>query len=87
MYKSKKNGYKIIECSEAVLNHYPAETFNVKYLGKRFLNVEEIHRKDIIINLDQVIISIKNTIIFIIFYNFYKFLKVICFDQKKIISK
>lgn len=30
----RKMGYKIIECSEAVLNHYPAETFNVKVLGK-----------------------------------------------------
>lgn len=32
-----KNGYKIIECSEAVLNHKPAETFNVKFLGKTIL--------------------------------------------------
>lgn len=30
----KKNGYRIIECSEAVLNHKPAETYDVKLFGK-----------------------------------------------------
>lgn len=30
----RKNGYKIIQCSEAVLNHHPAETYCVKFLGK-----------------------------------------------------
>lgn len=29
-----KNGYKIIECSEAVLNHMPAETRHLKLFGK-----------------------------------------------------
>ena len=29
-----RNKYKIIECSEAVLNHRPAETYHVKVLGK-----------------------------------------------------
>ena len=30
----KKNGYRIIECSEAVLNHKPAETYDVTLFGK-----------------------------------------------------
>lgn len=30
----RKNRYRIIECSEAVLNHKPAETLNVAILGK-----------------------------------------------------
>ena len=33
-FKSKKNGYRIIECGEAVINHHPAETkslFGIKY--------------------------------------------------------
>lgn len=30
----KKQGYKIIECSEAVLNHNPAETRELKIFGK-----------------------------------------------------
>lgn len=29
----RRNGYKIIECSEAVLNHHPAETYCVKIFG------------------------------------------------------
>lgn len=33
----RKNGYKIIQCSEAVLNHHPAETYCVKFLGKTVL--------------------------------------------------
>lgn len=32
-----KNGYKIIECSEAVLDHKPADTFNVKFFGKTIM--------------------------------------------------
>lgn len=32
--RARNNGYKIIECSEAVLNHKPADTFNVKIFGK-----------------------------------------------------
>lgn len=32
-----KNNYKIIECSAAVLNHRPAETYEVKILGKTVL--------------------------------------------------
>ena len=31
----KKYGYKIIECSEAVLNHNPAKTCEIKLMGKR----------------------------------------------------
>ena len=31
--RARKNGYKIIECSEAVLNHHPAETCCVKIFG------------------------------------------------------
>lgn len=31
----KKSGYKIIECSEAVLNHCPAKTHEIKLFGKR----------------------------------------------------
>lgn len=30
----RKNGYRIIECSEAVLNHHPAETYCVTFCGK-----------------------------------------------------
>lgn len=30
----RKEGYKIVECSEAVLNHHPAETYNVKLFSK-----------------------------------------------------
>lgn len=30
----RKNGYKIVECSAAVLNHHPAETYEVKLFGK-----------------------------------------------------
>lgn len=33
----RKNGYKIIQCSEAVLNHHPAETYCVRFLGKTVL--------------------------------------------------
>lgn len=32
-----KLGYKVIECSEAVLNHQPAETYCVKLFGKTVL--------------------------------------------------
>lgn len=30
----RKNGFKIIECCEAVLNHHPAETMNITLFGK-----------------------------------------------------
>ncbi len=32
--RTRKNGFKIIQCSEAVLNHKPGETFSVRILGK-----------------------------------------------------
>lgn len=32
--RTRKNGFKIIQCSEAVLNHKPGETFEVKLFGK-----------------------------------------------------
>lgn len=32
--RARRYGYKIIECSEAVLNHHPAETYAVTLFGK-----------------------------------------------------
>ena len=32
--RARRNGYKIIECSEAVLNHHPAETYAITLFGK-----------------------------------------------------
>lgn len=33
-YRAKENGYKIIQCGEALLNHHPGETKSVKIFGK-----------------------------------------------------
>ena len=81
----RKNGYKIIECSEAVLNHYPAETFNVKIFGKTIFKCGRDTPQRYYYQFRSGYYIHKKYHNFYNFYiTFYKFLKVILFfDQKK----
>lgn len=80
----KKKGYKIVECSEAILNHKPATSYEIKIAGKhifsygidpprnfyyQFRSAYYIHKK-YGLNWND-------------FFMVYKFLKVILFFQNK----
>jgi len=80
-----RNGYKIIECSEAVLNHHPAQTYHVKLFGKTVFKCGKDTPNRYYYQFRSAYYIYKK---YHDFYNFafhiYKFLKVIFFfDNKK----
>ena len=80
-----KNGYKIVECSEAVLNHHPAQTYEVKIFGKTVFKCGKDSPQRYYYQFRSGYLINKE---YRDFYNFafmaYKFIKVVfLFDQKK----
>lgn len=82
--KVRKNGYRIIECSEAVLNHRPAETYEVKIFGKTFFKCGKDTPNRFYYQFRSAYYIHKK---YHNFYNFafhvYKFMKVVFFFDKK----
>ena len=85
----RKNGYKIIECSEAVLNHNPAETYNVKLFGRTVFKCGRDNPQRYYYQFRSAYYIHKQYHDFYNFaINFYKFLKAILFfDNKKAYMK
>lgn len=81
----KKNGYKIIECSEAVLNHKPAETFDIKLFGKTIMKCGKDTPQRYYYQFRSAYYIIKKYHSFYCFaFHIYKVFKVIMFfDDKK----
>ncbi|SNU06263.1 rhamnosyltransferase [Lachnospiraceae bacterium] len=80
-----KKGYKIIECSEAVLNHRPAETFEVKIFGKTILRCG----KDTPVRFyyqfrTAFYIHRKYHSLYCFLYHVYKYMKVVLFFDNKL---
>lgn len=40
-YRAKEKGYKIVECGQAIIEHYPAQTRELKFFGKSILKYGE----------------------------------------------
>jgi len=80
-----KNNYQIIECSEVVLNHHPAETYNVKILGKTIFKCGKDNPQRYYYQFRSAYyIYQRYHNLFNIAFHIYKFLKVILFfDNKK----
>ncbi len=80
-----KAKYRIVECSEAVLNHNPAETYEVKIIGKTILKVG----KDVPLRYYYQFRSAhyifrKYKSMYLLAFCIYKYLKVVfLFDRKK----
>lgn len=81
----KKNGYRIIECSEAVLNHKPAETYNVKLFEKTIFKCGKDNPQRYYYQFRSAYYIWKNYHSFYCFaFHVYKWLKVVLFfDNKK----
>ena len=81
----KKNGYRIIECSEAVLNHKPAETYAVKLFGKTPFKVGKDNPQRYYYQFRSGYYIYKKYHSFYCFaFSVYKWLKVVLiFDNKK----
>ena len=81
----KKNGYRIIECSEAVLNHKPAETYAVTLFGKTLFKCGKDNPQRYYYQFRSGYYVYKKYHSFYCFaFHIYKWLKVVLFfDNKK----
>lgn len=81
----KKNGYRIIECSEAVLNHKPAETYAVRLFGKTLFKCGKDNPQRYYYQFRSAYYICKKYHSFYCFsFHVYKWLKVVLFfDNKK----
>lgn len=81
----KKNGYRIIECSEAVLNHKPAETYAVRLFGKTLFKCGKDNPQRYYYQFRSAYYICKKYHSFYCFaFHVYKWLKaVLIFDNKK----
>ncbi|WP_423214568.1 glycosyltransferase [Streptococcus equinus] len=81
----RKKGYKIIECCEAVLDHQPAETYDVRLLGKTIFRCGKDTPKRFYYQFRSAYyINQKYHNFYNFLFHIYKFLKVVFFfDNKK----
>ena len=80
----RKNGYKIIECSEAVLNHNPAKTYELKIFNKAvFKYGKDVPQRYYYQFRSSYYIGKKYNSFYNFAFSIYKFMKVLfLFDHK-----
>jgi rhamnosyltransferase len=81
----RKSGYRIVECSEAVLNHHPAQTFEIKIFNKTIFKCgKDVPQRFYYQFRSAYYINHKYHDFYNIIFHIYKFLKVVfLFDNKK----
>lgn len=81
----KRNDYKIVECSQAVLNHQPGQTYEVKIFGKTLFKCgKDVPQRFYYQFRSAYYINKKYHSLVHYLFHIYKFLKVVfLFDNKK----
>lgn len=82
--RTRKRGFRIIQCSEAVLNHKPGETFDVKLFGKTIFKCgRDTPQRYYYQFRSAYYICKKYHSIFCFSFHVYKWLKVVLFFDNK----